>query len=146
MTMSDEILRAYLNVTQHASRQFRLHFGKLNLTFPQALVLNCLLEESPVPISALAARTGSANSTISGIVDRLEKIGLVQRERSREDRRIIYVGLTEEYCARRDDASANVHSYFASLMDTLDKEEQEIIRNGLLKLDEVLSRSEEEQA
>ena len=53
------------------SQQFRSHFGRLDLTFPQALVLTVLGEDGPVPISALAERTGSANSTVSGIVDRL---------------------------------------------------------------------------
>ena len=32
-----------------------------------------------MPISALAERTGSANSTVSGIVDRLEKLELARR-------------------------------------------------------------------
>ena len=52
------------------SQQFRSHFGRLNLTFPQALVLTVLGEDGPLPISALAERTGSANSTVSGIVER----------------------------------------------------------------------------
>ena len=43
-----------------------------------------------MPISALAEAAGSANSTISGVVDRLEKMGLVQRVRSDSDRRVIY--------------------------------------------------------
>ena len=67
----DQILMHYLQVSQHMSQQFRNHFGKLNLTFPQALALNILGSEGPMPISRLAERTGSANSTISGIVDRL---------------------------------------------------------------------------
>ena len=70
------IFMSYLRVTQHMSQQFRSHFGRLDLTFPQALVLTVLGEDGPVPISALAERTGSANSTVSGIVDRLEKLGL----------------------------------------------------------------------
>ena len=64
------IFMSYLRVTQHMSQQFRSHFGRLDLTFPQALVLTVLGEDGPVPISALAERTGSANSTVSGIVDR----------------------------------------------------------------------------
>ena len=68
------IFMSYLRVTQHMSQQFRSHFGRLDLTFPQALVLTVLGEDGPVPISALAERTGSANSTVSGIVDRLEKL------------------------------------------------------------------------
>ena len=59
------IFMSYLRVTQHMSQQFRSHFGRLDLTFPQALVLTVLGEDGPVPISALAERTGSANSTVS---------------------------------------------------------------------------------
>ena len=92
-----DIFLSYLRVTQHMSQQFRTHFGRLNLTFPQALVLTVLGEDGPVPISTLAERTGSANSTVSGIVDRLEKLGLAQRQRSETDRRVIYVCATEKY-------------------------------------------------
>ena len=48
------IFMSYLRVTQHMSQQFRSHFGRLDLTFPQALVLTVLGEDGPVPISALA--------------------------------------------------------------------------------------------
>ena len=95
------VLMTYLRVTQRMSQQFRSHFGRLNLTFPQALVLNVLAEEGPVPISTLAERTGSANSTVSGIVDRLEKLELAKRERSENDRRVIYVSVTDKYRALR---------------------------------------------
>lgn len=144
MNLSDEILNAYLKVTQHASRQFRLHFGKLNLTFPQALVLNSLLEEAPMPISTLAERTGSANSTVSGIVDRLEKLGLVRRERSEDDRRVIYVNLTEKCRTMRENTSTDVRGYFACLLDTLSEGEKRVIRDGLIRLDQALERAAEE--
>ena len=45
MEQADEILKAYLRVTQHMSQQLRSYFGRLNLTFPQALVLTVLGEE-----------------------------------------------------------------------------------------------------
>ena len=51
MEQSD-IFMTYLRVTQHMSQQFRSHFGRMDLTFPQALVLSVLGEEGPVPISA----------------------------------------------------------------------------------------------
>ena len=95
------IFVSYLRVTQHMSQQFRSHFGRLDLTFPQALVLTVLGEDGPVPISALAERTGSANSTVSGIVDRLEKLGLARRQRSETDRRVSYVCATEKSNAQR---------------------------------------------
>ena len=142
MEQSD-IFMTYLRVTQHMSQQFRSHFGRMDLTFPQALVLSVLGEEGPVPISALAERTGSANSTVSGIVDRLEKLGLAQRQRSETDRRVIYVSATEKYAALRDKAVTDVNSYFSTLMGNMPEEDRKLIATALQKLDAALVQPDE---
>jgi len=137
-----DILMSYLRVTQHVSQQFRSYFGKLNLTFPQALVLTVLGECGPVPISVLAERTGSANSTISGIVDRLEKLDLARRERSETDRRVIYVSATQRYQDLRGRAATDVSSYFNALIGELSQEDQALVAAALKKLEEALARRE----
>lgn len=138
MKESNDILMSYLRVTQHMSQHFRSHFGRLNLTFPQALVLTVLGEDGPMPISALAERTGSANSTVSGIVDRLEKLELARRERSGEDRRVIYVAATARYEQLRKKTETDVGGYFSSVMDTLTEREKDQIIAALSRLDEAL--------
>ena len=138
MKGSGDILMRYLMVTQHMSRLFREHFGRLHLTFPQELVLTVLGEEGPMPISALAERTGSANSTVSGIVDRLEKLELARRERSGEDRRVIYVAATARYEQLRKKTETDVGGYFSSVMDTLTEREKDQIIAALSRLDEAL--------
>ena len=135
---------SYLRVTQHMSQQFRSHFGRMDLTVPQAMVLTVLGEDGPVPISALAERTGSANSTVSGIVDRLEKLGLAKRQRSETDRRVIYVSATEKYAELRDKAVTDVHSYFSDLMSSMPEEDRNLVASALQKLDEALSKVEEQ--
>ena len=138
----DKILKTYLGVTQHFSQQFRDHFGKLNLTFPQALTMNVLGNEGPMPISKLAEKTGSANSTISGVVDRLERLGLARRIRSNADHRIITVEATEKYEALRKQADVGVNAYFQSLLSSLSPEEIETVTRGLDLLDKALSPKE----
>lgn len=135
----DHVLMYYLRVSQHLSQQFRSHFGKLNLTFPQALVLSVLGGEGPMPISQLAEQTGSANSTVSGIVDRLEKLGLARRVRSENDHRVIYVEATEHYRQLRRKAETGVNEYFDSLLSELKPEEQETVAKGLQLLDRALT-------
>lgn len=139
----DQILMNYLQVSQHMSQQFRNHFGKLNLTFPQALALNILGSEGPMPISRLAERTGSANSTISGIVDRLERLELARRTRSELDHRVIYVEATEKYRQLRSQVETGVNEYFSGLLGTLDPEERSCVSRGLELLDRALSNREE---
>ncbi|MCI2106735.1 MAG: MarR family transcriptional regulator [Intestinimonas sp.] len=130
-----DILMTYLRVNQHMSRLFRAHFGKLHLTFPQALALDVLEKEGPMSIRALAERTGNANSTISGVVDRLEKIELAARTRSSEDRRVTYVAVTEKYRMLRQQTETDVEGYFCSILSNLSQEEKEEVRYALIKLD-----------
>ncbi|MCI8651809.1 MAG: MarR family transcriptional regulator [Oscillospiraceae bacterium] len=139
----DRILMNYLQVSQHLSQQFRDHFGKLDLTFPQALALSVLGAEGPMPISKLAEKTGSANSTISGIVDRLERLGLAKRTRSEVDHRVIYVEGTDRYQALKDRAKTGVSEYFSGLLDSLTAEEREQVANSLELLDRALTGEKE---
>ncbi|MBU5436283.1 MarR family winged helix-turn-helix transcriptional regulator [Pseudoflavonifractor sp. MSJ-37] len=142
MEETSNVLMTYLRVTQRMSQQFRSHFGRLNLTFPQALVLNVLAEEGPVPISTLAERTGSANSTVSGIVDRLEKLELAKRERSENDRRVIYVSVTDKYRALREKTATDVNGYFDSLLDKMDEKDRSMVKSALEKLETALDDGE----
>lgn len=135
----DRILMNYIQVSQHLSQQFRSHFGKMNLTFPQALALRVLGTEGPMPISKLAEKMGSANSTISGIVDRLERLELAKRTRSELDHRVIYVEATEKYIELRNRAKTGVNEYFGALLDTLDPDEREAVARGLELLDKALT-------
>ena len=95
-----------------------------------------------MPISRLAQYTGSANSTVSGIVDRLERLGLVKRERSEQDRRVIYVALTPEYMNVQKRVEPNVSGYMSKMLKGLSTEELDEILHALDKLDAVLSEAE----
>ena len=137
-----DIFTSYMRLSQHMSQIFRAHFGRLDLTFPQALVLTALGDGEPVPISTLAERTGSANSTVSGIVDRLEKLGLAKRERSELDRRVIYVSATQRYAELKQKASTDVGGYFDSLLHDMSGEDRNLIATALGKLDAALAQAE----
>ena len=145
MEQVKQILHAYLRVTQHMSRQFRSYFSQLDLTFPQALVLTALSEEGEMPISRLAQCTGSANSTVSGIVDRLEKMKLVKRVRSEQDRRVIYVALTEEYQALQKKMEPGVSGCLTEQLGKLSQADLEQICAALDKLDSVLEKKQADQ-
>lgn len=141
----DNILMYYIRVSQRLSQKARSHFGKLNLTFPQAVTLNTLGMEGPMPISKLAELTGSANSTISGIMDRLERLGLATRTRSELDHRVIYVEVTDQYRQLQAQANAGVNEYFEQLLGTLKPSEREEIARALQLLDRVLQEQDQEQ-
>lgn len=138
MSISNDILHEYLQVSRQVSEKFRVYYGKLNLTYPQSIVLAILLCDGPMPISALAEAAGSANSTISGVVDRLEKMELVQRVRSESDRRVIYVTTTEQFqsnFAKLKDTSAN---QFSEILKGMPEEDAETVLRGLQLLNQAM--------
>src|SRR5262249_29790075 len=53
-------------------------------------------EGRPLPILEIASRTVAVVPGITGLIDRLEQAGFVKRVRCEEDRRIIYVALTDQ--------------------------------------------------
>lgn len=72
------------------------------LTFPQAHALRLLDPERPLPMSEIAERLVCDASNVTGIADRLEGRGLVERRSAEGDRRIKVLALTPEGVAVRD--------------------------------------------
>jgi DNA-binding MarR family transcriptional regulator len=83
------------------SDRLQLPFARLlrdyGLTPAQYNVLRILRGEGqPLPILEIASRTIAVVPGITGLIDRLERAGLVCRQRCREDRRVIYVAITDK--------------------------------------------------
>jgi DNA-binding MarR family transcriptional regulator len=66
----------------------------LGVTYPQYLVLLVLWEEGEIGVASLAARLFLDTGTVSPLLKRMQKAGLVQRVRSPADERSVTVSLT----------------------------------------------------
>ena len=66
------------------------------VTVPQLICLTKIVAARSITIKQLAGTVYLSPSTLVGIVDRLEEKGLVTRERSREDRRLVAIRATEK--------------------------------------------------
>lgn len=62
----------------------------------QGRILFVLWKKDAIPISELARRTLLSKSTLTSMLDRLEKTGYIIRIPSKEDRRIILIKRTEK--------------------------------------------------
>ena len=65
--------------------------AKGNVSFPQYFLLGFLVHQGRLSMSEIAARMGHTTAAATGLVDRLEKLGLARRAHAREDRRKIFV-------------------------------------------------------
>jgi DNA-binding MarR family transcriptional regulator len=61
----------------------------------QGRIMFVLWREGPMPITRLCQRTSLGKSTLTNMLDRLERDGHVRRVPSREDRRVITIEATE---------------------------------------------------
>jgi len=92
---------AALNIVR-TSDQMQIRLARLlrefGLSSPtQYNILRILRGEGkPLPILEIASRTITVVPGITGLIDRLEKAGFVQRLRCDQDRRVIYVALTDQ--------------------------------------------------
>src|SRR3954463_84864 len=66
----------------------------LGLTYPQYLVLLVLWEQDPTSVRTLCERLYLDSGTLTPLLSRLETAGLVRRERSTSDARVVDIHLT----------------------------------------------------
>lgn len=82
--------RIFHAVDRHSRRLARLH----GLTEPQAICLNAVDRAGELNTGQLAKTVSLSPPTVTGILDRLERRGLVKRERTARDKRQVVVCLT----------------------------------------------------
>jgi len=91
-------------IRQQIRRPVEAEFAKGGLTGPQRSVMEALFKSDGRSLKELTAQVGLAHSTVSGIVDRLEKRGLIERKPNLNDRRhtrIIVSGRVREFMEKR---------------------------------------------
>lgn len=108
----------------------------LNLTIQQNRVLIQLVHEADRTLSlkALEERFGAAQSTVAGLVSRLEKKGLVEALSDPADRRVKLVRLTEEGMRLCEISRQNVIASEDRLTALLTADEKEALLSCLKKV------------
>lgn len=110
-----------------------------SVTVPQLTALTKLNDLGPMMLKSLAAEIYLSPSTCVGIVDRLENKGLVRRERSTQDRRQVFLYLTERGKSAVANSPSPLHDALGTALDKLDGLEQMTIVLSLETVVELLS-------
>ncbi|SMO91609.1 MarR family winged helix-turn-helix transcriptional regulator [Gracilimonas mengyeensis] len=77
-------------------RQYQPYLDELNITYPQYLVLLVLWEEEGISINRITERLVLNTNTVTPLLKRMEKQGLIKRKKSKEDQRKVLIYLTQE--------------------------------------------------
>ena len=77
-------------------QQYKPLLDELGITYPQYLVLLVLWENDEIPIKEISEKLFLETNTLTPLLKRMQKNGLIERTRSTQDERIVTISLTLE--------------------------------------------------
>lgn len=92
----DAIVETIIYLYTESRRLTKGMASQFGLTGPQLTVIKLLETFENLSLSSLSERIRAQNSTVTGIIDRMEREGLVRRERSTTDRRVVHIRLSDK--------------------------------------------------
>ena len=113
------------------------------MTAPQGMVMGILSKEKTMKITELSSKLNLSNSTVSGIIDRLEKQGMVERKRSEEDRRVVHVSIATKFKGLHQNFHKRLEENIGNVLNKGTHEELDRIFEGLDALKKLLGEREE---
>ncbi len=130
LSLNDHLCFSLYAASRAILRIYRPHLDDLHITYPQYLVLLVLWEEEKTTVKSLGARLDLDSGTLTPMLKRMETSGLINRERSTEDERVVQIHLTEEGSLLKEKATCIPKT----LMDKIGLTEKEVKElNGTVK-------------
>jgi len=118
---------------------YRELFARYGLTEQQWRILRVIWTQEKVKSIDLSSRTLLAPASLVGIIDRLEKKGLVSRVRSTSDRRAVYIIATAKSRKLESEVSPQVAEIQAIVRSTVSEKEWIAMEKTLLKISNSLA-------
>ena len=102
-----------------------LNRGKIS--FPQFFLMAYLSSEEYLTMSDIAKKMGHSTAAATGLVDRLEKLGYVERVHAAEDRRKIMVRITQKGAELVARMRGEFASNLSEIMSDMDEDEADTV-------------------
>lgn len=123
------------------TREYQPYLDELGLTYPQYLVLMILWEEDEMPVNDIAKKLILNTNTITPLLKRMEKQGIVIRERSKVDERKVMVRLTAKGSELQHKAAGIPEALSKQLLDgAFDIEELIKLKDKLGQIIDLLNK------
>ena len=128
--MKDRVdeLRRFIELLSSRFKQTEELFAtRLEVSERELALLRTLVEEGPMITRALGGRFGVPVSTMTGLVDRMEKKGLVRRVRGRRDRRAIELEATPAGALALKEHARGLEAVARGILEALPERDQEAL-------------------
>jgi MarR family transcriptional regulator, organic hydroperoxide resistance regulator len=94
LTLEAQLCFAVYAAAHAYTRRYKPLLDPLGLTYPQYLVVLILLERDGLTVGAIANRLGLDSGTLTPLLKRMERMGMVSRQRDKSDERQVLISLT----------------------------------------------------
>ena len=129
-----DLLKSLRQITQAIDLYSKHLLKETGLTSPQLLVLQAVSVRGREKPSEIARAVNLSQGTITSIVDRLARAGLVDRERNVHDKRVIEVVVTDEGRTRLADAPAALQQHFLKQFGALADWEKSLLVSSVQRI------------
>lgn len=134
MQETDCIFFQLAKTYQRSSRFLSQKVSLLNLTSVQAMILGFLDEEDQITSSELGKRAQLDSATLTGVLDRLETAGFIERRNNPEDRRSIHIHLTAKGKELSREATRVIAAANTEFLQVLNDQQKRNLRDIIDKL------------
>jgi DNA-binding MarR family transcriptional regulator len=93
-TLENQLCFAVYAASHAFTKAYKPLLAELGITYPQYLVMLFLWERRIATVTEIGAALGLDSGTLSPLLKRLEKTGLIRRTRSQQDERQVEIHLT----------------------------------------------------
>ncbi len=115
-------------------KYFAKQLSEYGVTPSQYGVLNCLWQYGDLSPSKIRELLSLEASSVSGILDRMQKSGLIDRHIDENNRRIIIVSPTEKSMEVKDDVEVVVREMNQKFLEPFSDEERIMLKKALLTI------------
>ncbi|KOR79577.1 MarR family winged helix-turn-helix transcriptional regulator [Peribacillus frigoritolerans] len=102
--LEDQLCFLLYASSREMTKKYKPLLDKLEVTYPQYLVLLLLWEQDTLTVKKLGELLALDSGTLTPMLKRMEQNGLIVRERSTEDERSVMIKLTEKGLGLQEDA------------------------------------------
>jgi DNA-binding MarR family transcriptional regulator len=104
LQLSSQICFPIYSASRLITKAYKPYLDEMGITYPQYLVLMVLWENDNLSVNQITEKLLLNTNTLSPLLKRMEKLELIQRNRSREDERSVIVKLKEKGKLLKDKA------------------------------------------
>ena len=132
-------LRQIIRAIDIHSRQLSKKYG---LTGPQLIVISEIGQYGTMTIGELARRVSLSQATVTTILDRLELKELAERTRDRQDKRRVYVSITDKARTILETHPNFLQEAFVRRFNALEEWEQTLILSSIQRIAAMMNTAE----